>query len=142
MVLWMSHLAVTYNSRAACILSMVPFEMYFVFITYNFTSIFVLMSKLITSTHKQHLAHCEWTWSQQINLTLLVNAFSMIWCWKLRFFIVLSILKIFVCLQGIGISFWGIKSDFVKGIEIHYWQRLNVPFVLVSFGLKVSFTGE
>jgi hypothetical protein len=30
----------------------------------------------------------------------------------------------------------------VKGAEIHFWQRLNVPFVLVSFGLEVSFMGE
>jgi len=26
------------------------------------------MSELITCTHKQQLVHCEWTWSQQINL--------------------------------------------------------------------------
>jgi len=41
-----------------------------------------------------------------------------------------------------GCPFKGIKSDFVKGTEIHYWQRLNVPFVLVSFDLKVSLIGE
>jgi hypothetical protein len=34
------------------------------------------------------------------------------------------------------------KFDFVKGTGVCYWQRLNVPYVLVYFSLKVSFMGE